>query len=134
MGVTLFTQQPRTNDQFRKAIGKLVRGLEKIDREQHDRRKHHRFYFGVKVNLCTQSDDETFQPLCEAWAVDLSIGGLCCMTQRELNDNDLLYVSFEHLVGKPCYIPIRVRRSTLLIGNVYQIHSQFAYPDDTKEE
>ena len=128
----MFTQQPRTNDQFRKAIEKLVRGLEKRDREHNDRRRHHRFYFGVKVNLCVRLDGDNYRNLCEAWAVDLSIGGLGFMTERKIRDTDVIYVSFEQLLGKPCYIPIHIRKCIPLIGSVYQVHGQFAYPDEVE--
>lgn len=126
-------QQPRANDQFRKAIGKLVRGLEKRNQEQHDRRRHHRFNFGTKVSLCVNVGEDNFNILCDAWAMDLSIGGMGFITEQSIDDDTLIYASFEELMGKPCYIPLKIRRCARLIGNIYQIHSQFAYPDEMEE-
>jgi PilZ domain len=127
-------QQTRTaDDQFRKAIGKLVRGLEKRDREQNNRRAHHRFHFGVKVSLCTKTGDDSYKELCNAWAVDLSVGGMGFMTEQDICDEDVLYVSFEKLIGKPCFIPVQIRHCRTLVGNVYMVNGQFVYPDDIKD-
>ena len=88
----------------------------------------------MKVSLCTRSVDDSYQNLCEAWAVDLSVGGLGFMSEREFNVDDVLYISFEKLMGKPCYIPVHVKQCIPLIGTVYQVHGQFSYPDDEEEE
>lgn len=124
--------QSRSSDPLRKAIGKLVLGLERRSREQHNQRRHHRFNFGVKVLLCSKSGNH-YQTLCEAWAVDLSIGGIGCLAEQDDFGQDVLYVSFEEVIGRPCYIPIRVKHCKSLIGNVRHLHGEFVFPEDLDE-
>ncbi len=123
--------QTRPNDPFRRAIRKLVLGLEKREQVRSERRRHNRHPFNVKVHLCNQVGTDQYQPICEAWAVDLSMGGICCLVEQAINCNgegdDTVFVSFEELLGRACYIPMNVRRCFTLIGNIYQVTGQFTY-------
>ncbi len=122
-----------SNEQLRRAIGKLVRGLEKRDQEQRERRRHHRFYFGAKVSLLHQVGEGEYEDLCEAYAVDLSIGGISCITKQEMQTDDMIYISFEKLVGKPCLIPIMVRNCVTLLEGIFHIHAQYSFLGETVE-
>ncbi len=123
----MYQAQPRSNDPLRRAIRKLVIGLEKREQRRRERRRHNRQIFEAKVHLCVQIDGNPFQPVCEAWAIDLSIGGIRCLTEQAIDIDDKIFVNFETLLGHPCYIPTCVRRCETLIGNLYQINGQFIY-------
>ncbi len=126
------SQSLHANDQLRKAIGKLIRGLEKRERELRERRQYHRFNFGVKVGLCKKSPGGNLEKYCDAWALDLSIGGIGFMSEHTINVGDVVYISFEDLIGTHSYIPIIVRNSRHLVGSVYQVNGQFDF--DTEAE
>ena len=122
----------QSHDPLRKAIRKLVLGLEKRERERNDRRQYSRYSFDLKVHLCSQVDGDRYQNLCEAWVSDLSFGGLSCLTEHALEIDDVVYVSFEELLGRPSYIPVNVRYCRTLIGNIQRINCQFLF--DNKPE
>ena len=123
--------QPRANDLLRRAIGKLVVGLEKRERALRERRRHQRYPFGVQVSLCLKNDDDSYQTLCEGWAVDLSIGGIGCLTTQELDRDIVLYVNFEEVLGRACYVPIKIMGSKTLFGGIQQIHAEFFFADES---
>jgi hypothetical protein len=125
-------------DQLRKAIGKLVVGLEKRNRELHERRRHNRYSFGVRVNLCIAKDDEGYETLCEAWAVDISVGGIGLLITQNIKIQDVYYVSFEQVLDLPRYIPMRLKHARMLFGDICQIHGEFVYsegrlPEETSQ-
>ncbi len=119
--------QARSNNPLRRAISKLVLGLEKREKMRQGRRRYQRQPLGVMVHLCVQVDGNQYQPVCEAWAVDLSIGGIACLAEQPLDLEGNIFVSFESLLGYPCYVPICVKRCATLIGNIHQINGQFVY-------
>ncbi len=123
--------QPRSNDPLRRAIRKLVVGLEKREQVRRERRRYNRQPLDVKVHLCIQVGAEQFQTLCEAWAIDLSIGGISCLTEQSIDSESSLFINFQEVLGHACYIPISVRRCHTLIGNIYQIHGRFVYENDS---
>jgi len=119
--------QPRSNDPLRRAIRKLVLGLEKREKARREKWRHNRQPVDVRVHLCVQVDGNQYQPICEAWAVDLSIGGISILTEQAIDLDNRICISFEEILGHPCYIPICIRRCATLIGNIYQINGQFVY-------
>lgn len=123
--------QPRSNDPLRRAIRKLVVGLEKREHVRRERRRYNRQPLEVKVHLCTKVGNNEFQTLCEAWAVDLSMGGIGCLAEKAINREAILFVNFEDVLGHPCYVPVSVRRCQKLIGSIHQINGQFVYDIDT---
>lgn len=118
----------RSNEPLRKAIGKLVKGLEKRDQEQKQRRRHHRYYFGARVSLVRGTDADGYEPLCEVYAVDVSMGGISCIAKQELPMDTAIFVNFDRLVGKPCLIPINICESVNLLEGVFRIHAQYVLP------
>ncbi len=126
------SQSLHSNDQLRKAIGKLIRGLEKRERELRERRQYHRFNLGMKVGLCQRSPSGNIEKYCDAWALDLSIGGIGFMSEQAINVGDVVFISFENLIGTHAYIPIIVRNTRHLVGSVHQVNGQFDYDAETE--
>lgn len=122
--------QPRSGDPLHKAIGRLIVGLEKRDRQQQERRRYRRFNFGVKVHLCSPRRDGTYDTLCEAWAMNISMGGIGCLLDRTIDHQDIIYISFEGILNQPCYIPLRVTSTRVLFGNVREMHGEFVFNED----
>ncbi len=112
------------------AIGQLVVGLEKRDKQQQERRRYRRFNVGVKVHLCARRDNGQYDVLCEAWAVDISMGGIGFLIDRALGQEDHYFISFGELIHQPCYAPVHVSSARVLFGNVRQIHGAFVYQED----
>jgi len=100
--------QPRSNDPLRRAISKLVLGLEKREDVRRERRRYNRQPFELPVKFCTKTIDGHYQTLCVAWASDLSMGGISCLTEQPLDPEYTIYVNFEELLGHTCCIPIKV--------------------------
>ncbi len=123
--------QFRSKDPLRQAIRRLVLGLEKQEKVRHERRRYTRHPFQVKVQLCIEVDTHHFQPLCEAWAVDLSMGGISFLAEQAISSdgNNTVYVGFEEILGQPCHIPIIVRNCRTLFGTIHQVNGQFLYRD-----
>lgn len=119
----------RSGQQLYKAIRKLVTGLEKQSHTQAEKRRYGRYPFNVKVQLCHKSESDEYRPLCEAWVSNLSIGGIDCIVEQKVFDRDLLYVNFEEIVGRPCYIPIRLCACRTLLSQTYQVHGEFIYDE-----
>lgn len=123
--------QPRVNDLLRKAIGRLVVGLEKRENLLRERRNHQRYSFQVKVHLCSKTSDNHYQTICEAWALDMSIGGIGCLAERIIETDDVIYVSFEEVLGHPCYIPVQIKHSRSLIGNIRILNAEFVFIEES---
>lgn len=119
--------QPRIDGSLRKAIGRLIVGLEKRDRQQQSSRRYKRFNIGVKVHLCSLRGDGSYEALCEAWAIDISMGGIGCLLDETINQADVHGISFEEVLQQPCYIPIHIQSARMLFGNVRQIQCEFIY-------
>jgi PilZ domain-containing protein len=119
--------QPRSKDPLRRAISKLVIGLEKREHIRRERRRHNRYSLQVKVHLCTRVGGNQYQNLCEAWASDLSVGGVCLLAEQSIDTEETIYINFEEVLGYPCYIPVVVHRCRPLFGSIYQVNSQFVY-------
>jgi hypothetical protein len=127
-------RQRGANDPLQRAIRKLVIGLRKREQLLRERRQHHRYEFGVKVFICVKSDEGTYRNVCDAWALDMSLGGIGCLTTQEVDAQDDMYASFEDVLGRPCYIPIRVANCKALIGDIWRLHAAFVLPDDPADE
>lgn len=121
---------PRGNELLRKAIGRLVVGLEKREHLLRERRAHQRYSFQVKVHLCSKTSDNQYQTICEAWALDMSIGGMGCIAERNIETDDVIYVSFEEVLGHACYVPVQVKHSRTLIGNIRMLNAEFVFLED----
>jgi hypothetical protein len=120
----------RSGQQLSKAIRKLVAGLEKQTRIQNERRRYTRYSFNARVQLCVKSESGEYQTLCDAWASDLSLGGIGCLAEQEISDLALIYIGLESLVGHPCYIPVRPRFCRTLLSHTYKLHGEFVYDED----
>lgn len=122
--------QPRPSNPLRRAIGKLVTGLEKQEQMLQERRRHKRFPFGVKVTACVPKKDGTYETIAEVWITDISMGGVGLLSQRTFEADAIIYLNFETLLKHSCYMPVKVCNTRPLIGDVLQVHCQFYYPDE----
>jgi len=123
-------QQSRAGNQLNKAIRKLVMGLEKQHHINIEKRKYSRYPFNAGVQLCSKAESGEYQDVCEAWACDMSVGGIRFIIEQEMPRENLLFVNVERLICHPCYIPIRIRLCFALLSHTYQVHSEFVYDQD----
>lgn len=121
--------QTRIDGALHKAIGRLVVGLGKRERKQQEHRRHKRFGFGIKVRLCARRGEGRYDTLCEAWALDISMGGIGCLLTDDIDTEDVGFISFEEVIQQPCHIPIRTKGVRTLFGHLRQIHCEFVYHD-----
>ncbi|PJF32953.1 MAG: hypothetical protein CUN57_03395, partial [Phototrophicales bacterium] len=97
---------PRTSNPLRRAIGKLVTGLEKREQMLQERRRHRRYSFGVKVTACRPKENELYDTLAEVWILDISMGGVGLLSQHAFEVGAIIFLNFETIVNRPCYIPV----------------------------
>jgi len=119
--------QPRPNDPLRRAIRKLVRGLGRREQVRRARRRYKRHPLDIKVHLCVHQSNDRYHTLCDAWAQDLSLGGISCLAEKPIDVNNTVYVNLQAVLGYDCYIPVRIRHCYALTDNIHMIRGQFVY-------
>ena len=119
--------QPLTSPQLNKAIRKLVAGLEKKNRINKERRAHQRHPFNVAVHVCQKAVSGEYHTLCDAWAKDISVGGIGLLMSNKLSQRDDLYINLESILGVARYLPIRICSCQNLIENIYLAHGEFIF-------
>ncbi len=110
--------QPTTHDT-------LEQQLRQRQAEISERRSDSRYPLNTGVTLAVKSEDGSQRSIGEAWALDLSRGGMFLLTERALAADDELVVDFGSALWEQFSARVNVVHCAKLVGSIFRVGVRF---------
>ena len=103
----------------------LEQRLRQRQAEISERRSSIRYPLDTGVTLAVESEDGSQRSIGEAWALDLSRGGMLLLTERALAVDDELVVDFGSALWEQFSLRVSVVHCAKLVGSIFRVGVRF---------
>ena len=120
------THTASTTDQGKPTLLEILeQRLRQRQAEVSKRRSSTRYPLNTGVTLAVESEDGSHRSISEAWALDLSRGGMLLLTERALAVDDELVVDFGSAQWEQFSARVSVVHCAKLVGSIFRVGVRF---------